>query len=275
MGCDAWTCASCGLAVRAGQANVAPVQQICSFLNELGGLVRTLWIAGASLAYDDKGETGFDPVTMLDLEIERSLRSAIAKRFPSDRIWGEEDGWSGADSGRVWSLDPIDGTRALICGLPSWTVLVGVVDEGYHVAGMIDAPMLDERLIGCDGATLVNGHIVKTSGCVHLAEARMATTDPYLFAGSDEDAFARVRSAVRLTRYGLDALAYARVATGGLDLVIENGLKRHDYDALVAVVRGAGGHIGDWHGGSNLSNGDIVAAASAALYMEAVAMLSA
>lgn len=263
------------MAVHAGQANVATMHHYQSFLTELGDLARTMWSSHSNISFKDKGEIEFDPVTTLDLQIERSLRSAIMNRFPDHRIWGEEDGWSGGDSVFEWSIDPIDGTRALICGLPSWTVLVGVLEKGHHVAGMIDVPALDERLIGCGGITLVNGITASTSSCLCLAEARMATTDPYLFIGTDGDAFARVRSAVRLTRYGLDALAYARVATGGLDLVIENGLKRHDYDALVAVVQGAGGHIGDWSGGSDLSSGQIIAAASAALYDEAVAALAA
>ena len=251
------------------------MQQLGAFLDCLGDVARTHCSARGSVAYDDKGEAGFDPVTMLDRRIEQALRGAIAERFPNHRIWGEEDGWSGGDSGCEWSIDPIDGTRALICGLPSWTVLVGFLENGEHVAGMIDAPALGERLVADGGATLCNGEPTRTSDCVRLAEARMATTDPYLFVEAEAYAFARVRSTVRLTRYGLDALAYARVATGGLDLVIENGLKRHDYDALVAVVRGAGGHVGDWRGGFDLSEGRIVAAASKPLYDEAVATLAA
>jgi myo-inositol-1(or 4)-monophosphatase len=113
---------------------------------------------------------------------------------------------------------------------------------------------------------------VRTSGCERLSEARLATTDPYLFA--DPAPFDRVRKAARLTRYGLDALGYARVGTGDLDLVIESGLKRHDYDALVAVVRGAGGVIGNWWGGGDLSEGAVVAAASQGLYEEAVRLLA-
>jgi myo-inositol-1(or 4)-monophosphatase len=106
-----------------------------------------------------------------------------------------------------------------------------------------------------------------------LADARLSTTDPNLFAGAEFDAFERVRRQCRLTRFGLDAMAYARIATGDIDLVIENGLKPHDYDALVAVVRGAGGHIGDWLGGENFVEGRIVAAANRELYHEAVSLL--
>ena len=178
------------------------------------------------------------------------------------------------DASVRWSLDPVDGTRALLCGLPSWAILVGLIEDGRHIAGMIDLPWLNETLIGHAGVTRRNGDVVRTSGCSSIAEARLATTDPTLFDANDARGFERVRLAARLTRYGLDALAYARVATGDIDLVIESGLKPHDYDAIVAVVRGAGGHIGDWRGGEALDTGHVVAAASRALYDEAVALLA-
>jgi myo-inositol-1(or 4)-monophosphatase len=152
-------------------------------------------------------------------------------------------------------------------------VLVGLIVEGRHVAGMIDLPALDETLLAIDGTTTGNGIAVRVSGCRSLVEARLSTTDPTLF--DDPAPFERVRRAARVTRFGLDALGYARVATGDLDLVIESGLKCHDYDALVAVVRGAGGVIGNWRGGDDLGEGDVVAAASRQLYDEAVALLGA
>ena len=224
------------------------------------------------LRADNKASGGYDPVTEADRAAERALRQAIETAYPDHGISGEEYGALREEAALRWSLDPVDGTRALVCGLPSWAVLVGLVANGVHLAGMIDLPALDETLLGIDGNTTRNGEIVRTSGCARLAEARLSTTDPHLFA--DPAPFDRVRKAVRLTRYGLDALAYARVATGDLDLVIENGLKPHDYDALVAVVRGAGGVIGSWSGGDDFGGGDIVAAASQALYDEAVALLA-
>ena len=224
------------------------------------------------LRADNKASAGYDPVTEADRAAERALRKAIETAYPDHGISGEEYGALREEAALRWSLDPVDGTRALVCGLPSWAVLVGLVGNGVHLAGMIDLPALDETLLGIDGNTTRNGEIVRTSGCARLAEARLSTTDPHLFA--DPAPFDRVRKAVRLTRYGLDALAYARVATGDLDLVIENGLKPHDYDALVAVVRGAGGVIGSWSGGDDFGGGDVVAAASQSLYDEAVALLA-
>lgn len=226
------------------------------------------------LVCDNKAASGFDPVTEADRAAERALRAAIEARYPEHGIWGEEFGMIRPEAPVRWSLDPVDGTRALLCGLPSWAVLVGLIEHGRHIAGMIDLPALDECLVAVGGETLRNGKPVRTSACKSLAEARLSTTDPNLFTGSELDAFERVRQACRLTRFGLDALAYARVATGDLDLVVENGLKPHDYDALVAVVRGAGGTIGDWAGGDDFSAGLIVAAASAELYEQAVDLLS-
>ncbi len=228
-------------------------------------------IAGG-LRAENKEVGGYDPVTEADRAAERFLREKIEQTYPKHGIWGEEYGFVRENAAVQWSLDPVDGTRALVCGLPSWAVLVGLIVDKKHVAGMIDLPALDETFLAVDGVTERNGVGVRTSGCARVAEARLATTDPYLFA--DPAPFDRVRKAARLTRYGLDALAYARVATGDIDLVIESGLKRHDYDALVAVVRGAGGVIGNWSGGGDLSEGSVVAAASQKLYDEAVGLLT-
>ncbi|MDQ3144867.1 MAG: histidinol-phosphatase [Pseudomonadota bacterium] len=248
-----------------------------AFFALLSTLARTVIAAEMAhgLTVDDKGGAAFDPVTEADRAGERALRGAIEAAYPDHGICGEEYGLVRGEAAIRWSLDPVDGTRALLCGLPSWAVLVGLLEGGRHVAGMIDLPALDETLIGIDGETCRNGAPVRTSGCATVAEARLSTTDPNLFTGGEAEAFDRVRRAARLTRFGLDALGYARVATGDLDLVIESGLKPHDYDALVAVVRSAGGTIGNWRGGDDLGGGDVVAAASQGLYDEAVALLGA
>lgn len=247
-----------------------------AFFSELSAIARAAISPAirAGLGCENKADSGFDPVTEADRAAERALRAAIESRFPEHCIWGEEYGLARGDARLRWSLDPVDGTRALVCGLPSWAVLVGLIEDGIHIAGMIDLPALGECLIAVDGSTLRNGMPVSASDCRELGQARLSTTDPNLFAGEEFQAFERVRLACRLTRFGLDAMAYARVATGDIDLVIENGLKPHDYDALVAVVRGAGGHIGDWSGGNDFAPGRIVAAASCELYDAAVDLLN-
>lgn len=248
------------------------------FLDRLADAARKEFTRGGEelrRRYENKVEGGFDPVTQIDQAIEQTLRMLIAGGFPNDGIRGEEFGWTSEGARRTWSIDPIDGTRAFICGLPSWATLVGVIEDGDHVAGLIDLPMLNERLIAIGQQTRRNGTPVATSGCSNLAAARMSTTDPFLFEGAEANLFKRIRGATLVARYGLDAMAYARVATGDIDLVIESGLKRHDLDALVAVVRGAGGAIGDWEGGEDWDRGRIIAAATTALHQEAVALLSA
>ena len=223
---------------------------------------------------ENKAALGYDPVTAADREAERALRRLIEQRFPDHEIWGEEFGLDRGESSTRWSLDPVDGTRALLCDLPSWAILIALIKDGEHVAGMIDLPAVDQTFVALDGVTLLNGKPVQASQCTSLSQARFSTTDPFLFPGDEAAAVERVRQAVRLARYGLDAMAYARIASGGLDLVIESGLKPHDYDALIPVVRGAGGHIGDWEGGTAFESGRIVAAATRPLYEEAVALLA-
>jgi len=249
------------------------MSDLSSFFTELSGAARAVTLGAPVPAADNKATTGFDPVTELDRAAERALRAAIEARFPGDGIEGEEYGLSRPEAQRRWLIDPIDGTRALICGLPSWTTLVALFEDGEPVAGMIDAPVLDELFVGWAGAATRNDTQVRTSGCTALAQARLSTTDPFIL-GQGTDAFERVRRSVRVTRYGLDALAYARLAAGSLDLVIENGLQRYDWGALVPVVRGAGGVVGNWRGGSDLSGGDLVAAATPALFEQSVSLLN-
>ena len=225
-----------------------------------------------------EGSGHYDPVTEADLAAEQRMRALIEAHHPDHGIAGEEFPERIGAGRFVWSLDPIDGTRAFVCGLPSWTVLIALLDGGEPVVGLIDSPPMDERYLG-DGAESIlisagRRKKLATSACRLLCEARMTTTDPYLFTGARQDGFGRLRSRARLTRYGYDAYGYARLAAGTVDLVAESGLKPHDYNALIPVIRGAGGTVGNWSGGEDLSGGDIVAAATRELYDEAVALLS-
>ena len=224
------------------------------------------WRTGCAAA--DKNEGGaWDPVTEADREAERAMRALIEAEFPDHGIQGEEFPDKKGAGRWCWSLDPVDGTRSFVCGLPSWTTLIALLEDGRPILGIIDAPALNELYAGPGGER-------RASGCTTLAEARLSTTDPNLFAGAEAEAWDRIRRAARTTRYGLDAYGYARVAAGSLDLVIESGLKPHDYNALVPVVRAAGGTIGDWEGGADFSPGRIVAAATTELYRAAVDALA-
>lgn len=235
--------------------------------------------ANGSLVEDKGGEGAFDPVTEGDRAAERAMRAMIERHHPDHGIMGEEYPDRPAQGRYSWSLDPIDGTRSFICGLPTWVTLIALLDEGAPVLGVIDVPRLGERYVG-KGRTArflsAEGTMSLTvSGCASLAEARLSTTDPYLFEGAEAEGFERLRTRARTTRYGHDGYAYARLAAGSLDLIVETCLKPHDYNALIPVVRGAGGVIGDWSGGSDFSEGKVVAAASEALFEEAVRLLAA
>jgi myo-inositol-1(or 4)-monophosphatase len=217
-------------------------------------------------------------VTEADRAAEARIRVLIEAHYPDHGIKGEEYADRPGAGPLAWSIDPIDGTRAFVCGLPSWAILIALLDEGQPVVGLIDVPALDERYVGQKGASRLilagEERPIASSDCRGLAEARLSTTDPFLFAGAEAEGFERLRARARLTRYGLDAYGYARLADGTIDLVVESGLKPHDYNALAPVVRGAGGVIGNWRGGDDISGGDLVAAATRALFDEAVAVLN-
>lgn len=235
--------------------------------------------AGSEIA--DKNAGGlFDPVTEADREAERVLRGLIEARFPDHGVSGEEFPDRPGAGDLSWSLDPIDGTRSFICGLPTWTTLIALLRDGRPVLGVIDAPRLGERYLGLDGGAVLTASDgsesrLKVSGCTQLARARLATTDPHLFEGAEADAFARVRRGSMTQRYGQDAYAYARLAAGSIDLVVENQLKPHDYNALIPVIRGAGGVVTDWRGGEDFEGGRIAAAATRDLLDETLALLGA
>lgn len=204
------------------------------------------------------------------------MRELIGERFPDHGITGEEWPDQAGSGDYVWALDPIDGTRSFICGLPTWTTLIGLLHHARPIVGVVDAPALSESYVGCDGHAWVvlDNELcpLQTSHCTRLAEARISTTDPFLmFDARSAATFERIRSAAPVTRYSQDAYAYARLAAGTLDLVIESGLKPYDYNALIPLVSGAGGAIGDWRGGQDYAGGKIIAASTPALFEEAVA----
>lgn len=245
--------------------------RLAAFASSLADAARTVTLGEADRTAAHKpGSAAYDPVTAADRDAERIIRALIEQAFPDHGIAGEEFGERAGAGRYVWSVDPIDGTRAFICGLPSWTTLIALLDEGAPILGLIDAPALDERYLGFAGASGL-----QASNCRSLGEARLSTTDPHLFAGGEAEGFERLRRTARVTRYGLDAYAYARLAAGSIDLVAESGLKPYDYNALIPVVRAAGGVIGNWRGEDDFSDGQVLAAATPKLFEEAVRVLAA
>ena len=231
---------------------------------------------------DNKAAHGFDPVTAADRAAEAAIRALLAEHRPEDGIVGEEEALKPSRSGRRWVIDPIDGTRAFLAGLPSWCVLIALVEEGGPVLSVIDQPFIAERFTGSTGPAPRSAHVERAGRrqalnvrqTRRLDEALGETTDPYLFEGREAQVFEAVRQRARLMRFGLDAYGYAMVAQGGLDFVIESGLKAWDVAALIPVVEGAGGIITDWKGGPVHEGGQVVAAASEALHAELLAVLA-
>ena len=224
-------------------------------------------------------ETGlrFDPVTDADRAAERAMRQLIEQEFPEHGILGEEFGETPARSGYQWVIDPIDGTRAFIAGLPSWGVLIALAFEGQPIIGVMDQPYLEERYRGFPGgATVSTRHEtrpLRTQARAALSESILSTTDPYLFHGAEADAFARVRQAAKLTRYGYDCTAYALLAAGHIDCVIESGLQPFDIQALIPIIVGAGGGVCTWEGSDAAQGGQVIAHGDARVRDEALALL--
>ncbi|KAJ1388609.1 Inositol monophosphatase-like [Sesbania bispinosa] len=195
--------------------------------------------------------SGTSPVTIADQSAEEFMVSIISENFPSHAIYGEEYGWRCKEKSAeyVWVLDPIDGTKSFITGKPLFGTLIALLQNGRPILGIIDQPVLRERWIGVAGKrTTLNGQEVSTRICTNLSQAYLYTTSPHLFSGDAEEAFFRVRSKVKTPLYGCDCYAYALLASGFVDLVVESGLKPYDFLALIPVIEGAGGVITDWKG---------------------------
>ncbi|MDP1632463.1 MAG: histidinol-phosphatase [Caulobacter sp.] len=208
---------------------------------------------------ENKLSGGFDPVTEADKGGERAIRKRIAERFPEHGVIGEEYGEDRPDAAFVWVLDPVDGTRAFIAGLPLWTTLIGLRHEGRPVLGSIGQPYLGETYIGHAGGSRLISRAGETPlrvrSCPRLTDAIITTTDPDILTGAELGAWTQVRAAAKLARLGLDAYGYAMVAAGTIDLALDTGLKVWDVEAVIPVIEGAGGIVAHWDGSPGRSDG--------------------
>ena len=231
-----------------------------------------------SLAVEDKGRDGrFDPVTAADRAAEVAMRTLIHRAFPEHGIIGEEFGSERADAEYVWVLDPIDGTKSFIAGMPAWGTLIALTRLGEPVYGMMHQPFTRERFTGDGGRARYRGPAgsrdLRVRPCATLSEALLFTTSPMLMKEADRGFFARVERTVRLSRYGGDCYAYCMLAAGHIDLVIETELKAHDVIPLIPIVTGAGGVITTWDGGGAERGGRVVVAGDKRVHAAAVALL--
>jgi histidinol phosphatase-like enzyme (inositol monophosphatase family) len=225
----------------------------------------------------NKLESGFDPVTEADREAEKAIRALINAEYPDHGILGEEFGSENASAEHVWVIDPIDGTRSFISGIPLWGTLVGLTQNGDAIAGMMAQPHIGELFY----ANKNGAHLESRGSSVRLAtrdthkvsDATLCTTTPVLFRDGFRESFDRLEGTVRLSRYGTDCYAYCMLAAGHVDLVVEIGLQPYDIVALIPIIEKAGGKITAWDGGPAEAGGGIVAAANAHLHEAAMKVL--
>lgn len=225
-------------------------------------------------AADEEGGSDFDPVTAADIEGERVMRNLITAVFPDDGIEGEELPDITGKNDWLWTLDPIDGTRGFVAGIPVWSTLIAVSYKDAPVLGLIDVAAQDKQFWGAPNrAWLQHDGIttdIKSRSCGgDLTQAILGCTEPLAMLNRNElAAYDIIRRKARFSRLGLDAYAYGQVASGRMDVVIEALMKPCDVRALMPVIEGAGGKLTNWEGGSAVDGGRIVAVGDPALLPE-------
>ncbi len=238
-----------------------------------GAIVRRYFRAGVEVMHKDDRS----PVTIADREAEAAIREILGKRHPDHGVVGEEHADRRPRAEFVWVIDPIDGTKSFITGRPLFGTLIALTRRGVPILGVIDHPALGERWIGAHGwPTLMNGREVRARHCGRLSDAALFASSPHMFKRVAAPAFERVRKRCRQTVYGSDCYAYALVASGFSDLVVEANMDIYDYLAAVPVIEGAGGVMTDWRGRKlTLASGDrVIAAGDAAVHAQALALLN-
>ena len=230
------------------------------------------------LTADTKEVHRFDPVTAADRLSETRMRNILARRRPDDAVLGEEFAAKTGTSGLTWVLDPIDGTRGFLSGTPTWGVLISVADATGPVYGLIDQPYIGERFEGGFGRAQMVGPMgskaLRCRAARALGDSILFSTFPEVGTADEGAAFRRVAAKARLVRYGMDCYAYALIAAGQIDLVIEAGLQAYDVQAPIAVIEAAGGIVTDWQGRPVHHGGQVLAAANAGIHAEALALLN-
>jgi histidinol phosphatase-like enzyme (inositol monophosphatase family) len=229
-----------------------------------------------ALSVNNKACAGFDPVTAADEEAERLMRAMIRARYPEHGILGEEMGMVPGTSRLTWVLDPIDGTRAFITGMPLWGTLIAVNDGARPVLGIMNQPFTGERFYGTGDAAWLGEKSLATRACAKIEDAVVMCTTPQMFLTSGRRAaFESIAGRARMVRYGGDCYAYCMLAAGLVDVVIEDDLKAYDVQALIPIVEGAGGRMTRWDGGTAQHGGAVVACGDKRVHEQLLAELQA
>jgi histidinol phosphatase-like enzyme (inositol monophosphatase family) len=259
-------------------AEAADIIATAAELADAARAATLLHFRAGGLTADNKRDGGFDPVTVADRLCEDRMRDILARRRPHDGVLGEERGTIAGQSGLTWVLDPIDGTRGYLSGTPTWGVLIGLADAAGPIYGLIDQPFIGERFEGGLGRAEVTGPLgrfpLRCRAPRPLGEAILFSTFPEVGTAEEGAAFRRLVPHMRLTRYGMDCYAYALIAAGQIDLVVEAGLESYDLVAPIAVIEAAGGIVTDWQGGPAHGGGRVLAAANRAIHAAALAVLN-
>ena len=239
-------------------------------------IVRRYFRADPS-ALEIEAKADESPVTIADRSAEAAMRALIEEAHPDHGILGEEFDFVRTDAEYAWVLDPIDGTKAFVTGMPVFGTLIALLREGRPILGIINQPVTHERWVGVAGRrTTLNGRPISTSRTARLADAAHYATHPSMFCqGEDWTKVKSLLAEVKSSRYGGDCYAYGLLAAGFIDLVTEARLKIYDFMALIPVIEGAGGVITDWNGQqlTGDSDGHVLAAANATCHAAALAHL--
>jgi myo-inositol-1(or 4)-monophosphatase len=230
-----------------------------------------------TLGIENKSIGGFDPVTAADRAAEQAMRAMIRQKFPEHGVVGEEFGDDRADAEYVWVLDPIDGTKSFISGMPAWGTLIALTRNRVPVFGMMHQPFTREHFTGDGGGARYRGpggpRDLRVRPCERIEDAILFTTSPLIMRDADRAAFGKVEQRVRLSRYGGDCYAYCMLAAGHVDLVIECGLQPHDIVPLIPIIEGAGGMVTTWDGAGAQGGGNVVAASDRRVHAAALEIL--
>ncbi len=231
------------------------------------------------LAVDNKLTQGFDPVTIADRECEAYIDAELKRLLPEHSLFGEESGYRDSGGELCWVVDPIDGTRSFICGVPLWGTLMALNDGRRPVLGAMYQPWSDELYIGSNlGATFYrNGESqpLSTSSVCTVSDAKLACTTPDIFEEASALArFQALAADAKLVRFGTDCYGYALLAQGGVDLVVEDSLQPYDIQAMIPIIEAAGGVVTNWQGGDASLGGQVLAAANAQLHADALRTLN-
>ncbi len=252
------------------------MQEIIAFANSLADKSGEIIQKYFRTPFDVESKADHSPVTIADREVEKTLREMILAKYPHDGILGEEYGIVQGDSGRVWVIDPIDGTKSFMIGRPTFGTLIALWEDNKPVLGIIDQPILKERWVGDGAQTTMNGNIVKTRPCKDIHEARIGATTPMMFDKSEDygRAYHLFETPPRMV-WGGDCYMYGLIACGFMDVAFEQNLSPYDFAALVPIIKGAGGHISDWRGDELTLNsaGKVIAVGDPDLWPEIERML--